>query len=89
MRAIYLLIVLVIAASGCIGNKQADKQIEPSTNAPIPQTQASASPTGTQAPVTTPVGGTENDLFGTENELASVDSLASDMNMDIAFSDSI
>lgn len=85
MRAIYLLIVLVIAASGCIG----DKQTEQSTMAPVPPTQESVSPTGTPAPITTTVGSTENDLFGIESELASVDSLASDMNMDITFSDSI
>lgn len=89
MRIIYLLIALVIAASasGCIGNKQ----VESSTQAPAPPIQEQVSPAGTQAPSVPTVQGStpENDLFGTENELASVDSLASDLNMDITFSDSI
>lgn len=89
MRIIYLLIALVIAASasGCVDNKQA----EPSTQAPAPPIQDQVSPAGTPAPSVPTVQGStpENDLFGTESELASVDSLTSDLNMDITFSDLI
>lgn len=89
MKVIYLLITLVIAtsASGCIS----DKQTEPSTQAPVPPTQEQVSSTGTPAPSVPTVQGSipENDLFGTESELTAVDSLASDLNMDITFSDSI
>lgn len=89
MKAIYLLIALVIgaSASGCID----DKQTEPSTQAPVPTTREQVSPADTQGPSVPTVQGSpsENDLFGTESELVSVDSLASDLNMDITFSDSI
>ncbi|MCZ7358061.1 MAG: hypothetical protein O8C66_06135 [Candidatus Methanoperedens sp.] len=85
MKAIYILIVLVVAASalGCVGNKQT------STNAPVPPVETSVSPAGaTVAPTGTPAAPGE-DQFGTENDLTMMDSLVADSNADISFSDSI
>lgn len=74
----YLLIVFIVAASalGCLGNKEADSQVDTSSQAPVFSAQ-------------TPSGNASDDLFGTESELTSVDSLVNDLNADITFSDSI
>ncbi|VVB88416.1 Uncharacterised protein [uncultured archaeon] len=89
MRSIYILIMLVVAASalGCVGNKQAGT----STQAPISPGQTSVSPAETPASVGSAPSGSanQNDLFGTESDLTSVDSLVNDSNMDIPLSDSI
>jgi hypothetical protein len=95
MKSIYILIMLVVAVLvlGCIGNKQA----ETSTQAPNSPAQTSVSPasqdSGTSgsvasAPIATGTN-SENDTFGTESDIASMDSLASDSNMDVSLSDSI
>lgn len=78
MRTMYLLIVFIVAVSalGCVGNKEADNQVDTSSQAPVSSAQTLS-------------GNTSDDLFGTESELTSVDSLVNDLNADIAFSDSI
>ncbi len=89
MRSIYILIILVVAASalGCVGNKQTGT----STQAPVSPGHTSVSPAETPASAgSVPSGAaTQNDVFGTETDLTSVDSLVNDSNMDISLSDSI
>lgn len=89
MRSIYILIMLVIAASalGCVGNKQAGT----STQAPVSPGETSVSPAETPASAGSAPSGaaTQNDVFGTETDLTSVDSLVNDSNMDISLSNSI
>ncbi len=89
--------MLVVAASalGCVGNKQTGTSTQ-TPNSPgqvspaeTPASQVSG-PSGSVASAPATSGTTsENDAFGTESDLASVDSLASDSNMDISLSDSI
>lgn len=87
MKAIYILIVLVIAAStlGCVGNKQTGT----STKVPIPPAETSVSQAGATASSTETSTAPGEDQFGTENDLAAMDSLIADSNADISFSDSI
>jgi hypothetical protein len=87
MKAIYILIVLVVAASalGCVGNKQTSI----STKATVSPAETSVSTAGTTVSSTGTTVAPEDDQFGTENDLATMDSLVADSNTDISFSDSI
>lgn len=80
MKLVYILIVLVVAAStlGCIGNKPA----EPSTSAPAAPVETSVSPATTNAPAS-------DDPFGTDVDVAALDSMLADSTMDISLSESI
>lgn len=80
MKLVYILIVLVVAAStlGCIGNKQS----EPSTSVPVAPVETSVSPAATIVP------GSE-DPFGTDVDVAALDSMLADSTMDISLMDSI
>lgn len=102
MKWIYILILLVVAAStlGCVDKNQAQ------TSTKIPA-QTSASPgeevvtpgeaVATPGAVVTPgASGTSSavtqapeDLFGTESNLSSLDTTFNDMNMEISLLDSI
>lgn len=96
MKTIYILIMLVIAATalGCIGNKQAQTSTQTSVS-PEQTSISPAEPAGTSAPsesvdsAPATSGSTSDDLFGTDSDLNSVDSLVSDSNVDITLSDSI
>ena len=82
MKWIYILLLVIVVASsisGCVENKQTGT----STTTQASPTQTSASPA-----VTTPVPSSD-DQFGTEADIASIDELSSDMNMDISLTDSI
>ncbi|VVB89457.1 Uncharacterised protein [uncultured archaeon] len=94
MKGIYIvLLVLVVAASvlGCVGKKQT----ETSTNI-VPQSETKVSPAQTASPAQTQVSGAPAeassngaDTFGTESDIAAIDSIVNDSNMDISLSDSI
>jgi hypothetical protein len=77
MKLVYILIVLVVAAStlGCIGNKQAEP-----TGGAVPAQIASPAVAGTPG---------IDDPFGTEVDVAALDSMLADSNMNISLSDSI
>jgi hypothetical protein len=80
MKLVYILIVLVVAAStlGCIGNKQS----EHSTGVPAAPVDTSVSPAATNAPVS-------DDPFGTDMDVAALDSMLADSSMNISLMDSI
>ncbi len=81
MKWIYILIVLVVAASalGCVGKKPAEAPVSPAgTPAPVQAT-----------PAATPVPTSAEDLFGTESDITAIDSLVNDSGMDISLSETI
>ena len=79
MKLIYILIVLVVAAStlGCIGNKPT----EPSTSAPVAPIETYVSTAATSSAI--------DDPFGTDGDVAALDSMLADSSMDISLMDSI
>lgn len=79
MKAVYILIVLVVAASvlGCVGKKEAEISVSP-TQTPLPP-ETTVSPAGTPAPA--------SDEFGTEADITAIDSLVNDTSMDIPLSE--
>ena len=82
MKWIYILLLVIVVASsisGCVENKQTGA----STATQASPTQTSASPA-----IMTPAPSSD-DQFGTEADIASIDELSSDMNMDISLTDSI
>lgn len=81
MKWIYILIVLVVAASvlGCIGKKPAETAVSPT------ETPAPVKPT----PAVTPSPTSAEDLFGTESDINAMDSLVNDSSMDISLSTTI
>jgi len=97
MKIVYILLVLILAASalGCVGNKPSEVTPTTTTQAPATQVETSVSPTvsptasPTETPVsvaatTTPSG---NDQFGTQSDLSTIDSLVNDSSMDIPLYD--
>lgn len=93
MKWIYILIVLLTAAftSGCVDKNQAENAKETSTGIPV---QAPVSPG--ESPVTpattpevsqTPAPG--EDIFGTYSDLAILDNMSSDLDMQIVLSTDI
>lgn len=81
MKSVYILLVLILAASalGCVGKK------------PSEATPAPASPIATPAQITISPGETPapsgNDEFGTQGDINGIDSLVNDSSMDIPLSD--
>ena len=85
MKGIYILLLVIVVASsisGCVENKQTGT----STTTQASPTQTSASPAVT---VSTTPAPSSDDQFGTEADIALIDELSSDMNMDISLTDSI
>lgn len=94
MKWIYILIVLVIAASalGCVDKKQAETSTKTQTS--VPQGEIAATPAAgatsavaTSPEVSSPTNG--DDLFGTESDLSTMNTTFGDMNMEITLLDSI
>ncbi len=83
MRKIYIIILLVLAALalGCVGNKQDGAS-----------TKIPASPAQTNqvtSPATTPAPTIGEDLFGTEKDVAAIDAMLGDANLDASLSSAI
>jgi hypothetical protein len=94
MKWIYILIMLVIAALtlGCVDKNQQETTIETSTETParIPVSpgDSAVTPAGIPSEVPlTPAPG--EDIFGTYGDLAAMDNMSSDMDMQIALSNEI
>ena len=93
MKRIYILILLVVAAStlGCINKNQAETstKIPAQTSAGVaevtPEAVATAAASGTSPAVTQ----APEDIFGTESNLSALDTTFNDMNMEISLLDSI
>ncbi|NJD78066.1 MAG: hypothetical protein FIB08_13410 [Candidatus Methanoperedens sp.] len=80
MRAAYILLVLVVAASvpGCIDKTGPDSSLKaPVSNTPV-------SPSETPAPLSSVA---ENDEFGLDNDLAQIDPMVNELEMNISFSE--
>ncbi len=79
MRAVYILIVLVVAALvlGCVGKKETEISVSPTQTPISPET--TVSPAGTPAPAI--------DEFGTDADIIAIDSLVNDSSMDISLSE--
>jgi hypothetical protein len=89
MKWIYILIVLVIAAFtlGCVDKNQAETTIANTDQTPV-------SPGGSPVKAATPSEVTQTpapgeDIFGTYSDLATMDNMSSDMDMQIALSNEI
>lgn len=87
MKWIYILILLVVAASasGCVDKNQAE------TTGQTPA-QTSVSPGEPSEAAVTPgavVTPAPDDLFGTESNLSAIDTTFNDMNMEISLLDTI
>ncbi len=91
MRKFFILILLVLAALalGCVGNKQEGA----STKIPVSPAQTTqVSPVQTtQAtpPATTPAPTIGEDLFGTEGDVAAIEAMLGDANLDASLSSAI
>lgn len=79
MKGIYIVLVLLIAASalGCISQKQSGTSTS----------DMSTKPTASPAETSVPSNGAETDEFGTDADLAAMDSIFDDMNMDMSLSE--
>jgi len=88
MRKIFIIILLVLAALalGCVGNKQEGA----STKIPVPPPQTTqvspAETTQVTSPVTTPAPTIGEDLFGTEEDVAAIDAMLGDADLDASLS---
>ncbi len=82
MKAAYILLVLVVAALvlGCVDKKGPDS----SSKVPVSSRPAPASPSETPAPSNSM---SENDEFGLDNDLAQIDPMVNELEMDISFSE--
>ncbi|KAB2942448.1 MAG: hypothetical protein MPEBLZ_02841 [Candidatus Methanoperedens nitroreducens] len=101
MKWIYILIVLVVAASasGCVDKNQAETtgQTPAQTSvSPGEPGEAAVTPGAVVTPViATPSAGSPavspapDDLFGTESNLSAIDTTFNDMNMEISLLDTI
>lgn len=94
MKSIYILIVLVIAASalGCVDKNQAEITTETTTEnpaqAPVSSGESSVPPAAIPSEETqTPAPG--EDIFGTYSDLAALDNISSDLDMQITLSTDI
>lgn len=81
MKSIYILLVLILAASalGCVGKKPSEITTTPVSPVETPA-QTPVSPAETPAP-------SSNDEFGTEGDITAIDALVNDSSMDIPLSD--
>ena len=87
MKIVYILLVLILAASflGCVSPKS--PEVTPTATPAETPAQTPVSPTGTPvsaAPTPAPSG---NDEFGTQSDINAIDSLVNDSSMDIPLSD--
>lgn len=75
MKAVYILLVIVVAAAalGCVGK-----------NGPETAAKAPVTPSPTAQPSTTVA---ETEVLDTGNDLATMDTMADDMSLDLSFSD--
>jgi hypothetical protein len=94
MKWIYIFIVLAIAAFtlGCVDKNQAETTTEISTGtpvrAPVSPGESAVTPAAIPSEVSqTPAPG--EDIFGTYGDLAAMDNMSSDMDMQIALSNEI
>ena len=94
MKWIYILIALAIAAFtlGCVDKNQAETTTETSTDAPVltPDSPGGSAVTPAAIPSETsqtPAPG--EDIFGTYDDLALMDNISSDLDMQIALSTEI
>jgi hypothetical protein len=80
MKSVYILLVLVVAASalGCVGKKAPE-----STH--VSPAQTPVSPETTVSPGATPTPAV--DEFGTDADITAIDSLVNDSSMDISLSE--
>ena len=80
MNAAYILLLLVVAASvlGCVDKKGPD----PSSKVPVSNTPA---PPSENPATSNPIA--ENDEFGLDNDLAQIDPMVNELEMDISFSE--
>jgi hypothetical protein len=90
MKWIYILIVVVLAASalGCVDKNQTETTITNTDQTPVspggsPVTSAAISSEMTYAPAP------GEDIFGTYSDLATMDNISSDMDMQIDLSNEI
>ena len=84
MKWVYILILLVVAASasGCVDKNQAETPGQTPTQTSVSPGEAEATP----GAVVTPAA---DDLFGTESNLSAIDTTFNDMNMEISLLDTI
>jgi hypothetical protein len=90
MKWIYILIVLVIAAFtlGCVDNNQAETTTATPAQTPVSPGGSPVTSAATPSEVTqTPAPG--EDIFGTYSDLAAMDNISSDLDMQIALSNEI
>ena len=90
MKFVYILIVLIIAASalGCVDKKMT----ETATENPVQSSPGEAAVTAAPPVISTtslPVTQAPDDLFGTESDLNAMNSTLTDMDMQISLVDSI
>jgi hypothetical protein len=90
MKFVYILIVLVIAASalGCVDKKQTETATENPVKTSVSPGEAVVPPADTSS-VESQTSSNGEDLFGTESNLSSIDTTFDDMNMEISLLDSI
>jgi len=79
MKSVYILLVIVVVAAslGCVGNKG-------------PETAAKTTPAATTAPSTTSQPSTdvsETEVLDPGNDLATMDTMVNDMSLELSFSD--
>lgn len=86
MKSIYIIVMLVIAASvlGCAGQEKAGTPGETSVKTPAATALPAETPSGTAVPSN---GNAGNDVFGTENEIMQLESMFNETNMDISLSE--
>lgn len=84
MKWVYILILLVVAASasGCVDKNQAGTSGQTPAQTSVSPGEAAVTP----GAVVTPA---PDDLFGTESNLSAIDTTFNDMNMEITLLDSI
>ncbi len=93
MKSVYILLVLVVAASalGCVGKKAPESTYVYPAQTPVsPETtvspaQTPVSPETTVSPGATPTPAV--DEFGTDADITAIDSLVNDSSMDISLSE--
>jgi hypothetical protein len=90
MKWIYILILLVIAASalGCVDKKQAETSTKIPAQTPVSRGEATVTPAATSS-VESQTSSNGEDPFGTESNLSAIDTSFNDMNMEISLLDSI
>ncbi|VVB56296.1 Uncharacterised protein [uncultured archaeon] len=88
MKWIYILILLVVAASasGCVDKNQAGTSGQTPAQTSVSPGEAAVTSGAVVTPAVSPA---PDDLFGTESNLSAIDTTFNDMNMEISLLDSI